>query len=132
MRRVWGWLTDHQFLAAIVLFSLVVAGAFARDAYREVEKDRIRAEQQADRDRFVACMAGWADASSTRASVLDTARTGRDDAADALWRDFNAQLSGSRDVERFTRMLDTYVRVSDELKAARERNPIPDPPRIRC
>lgn len=115
-------MAGHQFLAAVVLVTLVVGAAFARDIQKEAEKDA-----------FVACVAAWADASSARATALGAPNGARDDAQDALWRDFASQLSaGSRDVEGFKRKLADYVTASDGVKAARERNPVPDPPRIRC
>lgn len=121
LRRLWRWGADHQFAAAVVLFTLVVAGAFVRDAYREVEKDR-----------FVECLAAWADDTSARSSRLDAAGGRRVEAADALWRDFAVQIQGPPDRARFEGLLADYIAVSDDLRGQRRDNPVPDPPRIRC
>lgn len=120
-RWLWGWLAEHQFVAAIVVVTLVVGAAFWRDVQKEEEKDA-----------FVACVARWANESSARVTALDAVRGARDSAADGLWRDFQRQLQGPPDRARFERLLVDYVTLSDGLRAAREANPVPDPPRIRC
>lgn len=121
MRGLWRWAAGHQFVAAIAVVTVIVGAAFWRDVQKETEKDA-----------FVACVARWADESTARAVALGTASGARDSAADGLWRDFQRQLREPPDRARFERLLANYVTVSDGLRAARERNPVPEPPRLRC
>lgn len=122
MRRLWVWLAGHQFVAAVALFTLVVAGAFIRD--------QVRAAQ--DR-QFIQCVAAWGDQVTTRSSALTPAGSARADALDSLLRNVFEQIStGRNDPAQFRERLAGYVAASDNYQRVQRDNPVPAPPRIRC
>lgn len=122
MRRAWDWLAHHQFVAAVLVFTVIIAAAFTRDYVRE-QRDRQRAE----------CVAAWADEFTARTSALTAAGNLRADALDTVLRNvFDQIATGRSDPAAFRQRLADYVTASDTYKASQVDNPVPDPPRIRC
>lgn len=121
-RRVWRWAAQHQFVTALVLFSLVVSGAFWRDAHIAAQ-DRARA----------ACVSDWGDEFTAQVKQIRAAGNARTDALDTVLRDVFDQIStGRNDPAAFRARLAEYIAASDTYTRSQADNPVPDPPRIRC
>lgn len=121
-QRLWRWAAGHQFLAALIVFTLVVAGGLVRDF-----------SQSAARDREVACIQSWADDVVARSRALLAAGTPRADAEEQLWREIARQIiTGPPDRAAFQRQLTKYLELADQYHQRQRENPVPDSPRIRC
>jgi hypothetical protein len=121
--RAWRWLAARPLGTCLVVVAVLTAAA----GWRDVARGRELTD-------FVGCVARWGDRTSERAARITAARSELDTAQDALWRAFSQGLThpGSVTPERFSGLLDIYVRASDGYRANLVSNPVPPAPALAC
>lgn len=122
-RTAYRWLSTHPWITSLIMVALVTIGAAWRDSRRDAEQDR-----------FVQCVATWADDTAARAGKLGIARAELDNKNDDLWRTFSRLLAAPDPNGRavFQTHLNDYIEASDAYRTAVATNPIPTPPKLNC